>query len=84
MVESFTDKVMHDRQLPGLKPGDTLLGRLLGIVEAQPWDQRDDEWLARSPGVTHRIGQGGGHRAHLDPFALFPRRRRGLTGPEDY
>jgi hypothetical protein len=72
VMETLTDEVMHHRQLPGLETRNALLGGVFRVVEPQTRGQGDDEWLARSPGLTQRIGHGGGHRAHLDPLARFP------------
>jgi hypothetical protein len=83
-METLTHEVMHHRQLPGLAARDALGRGMFRVVESEARDQRDHEWLARSPGLTQRVGQSRGHGAHLDPLAILPGKRRRLTGPNNY
>ncbi len=59
MMKPLPDEIVHDREVPGLQPGDGLLGRPAAIVKTEARNQRDDERSARSPGIAKLIGQRG-------------------------
>ena len=45
-MEAFAHKVVHDREFPRLMADKGLLGWLVGVVEADPRSQGNDEWLS--------------------------------------